>query len=83
MVELSTEFQPPGRGMGSGNRAPGMEKQKVGPNRELEIKLLIGLGLKLGFILSFYSHAPCVYSPFPVLYFINIPAPCSERILCM
>ena len=43
------------------------ENEKWEQNRELEIKLLIGLGFKLGFVPIFYFPIPCTCSPFPIL----------------
>ena len=89
MVELSTEFDSstlffnPLGGNGERKSSTGNGKMKNGNKTELEMKSLIGLRWKLGFFLIFHFHAARAYPPFPVLYFINIPAPCSERILFM
>ena len=48
------------------------ERKKWEQTRELEMKLLIGLGFKLGFFFPNF-HFPVPRSPFPVPRFGNIP----------
>ena len=60
------------RGKATGERARGMERKKWEQSGELELKLLIGLGFKLGF----FSQFPFFRSPLPGLC-SPLPAPRS------
>ena len=71
------------RGKGTGERARGMERKKWEQSGELELKLLIGLGFKLGFFSQFpffryplpvpHSPVPGPRSPFLLPRFGNLP----------
>ena len=66
-----------------------MEKQKVGTKQRAGNKVTDRVRMKVKFCPRiFHFHVLRVCSPFPVpgspflvLRFVNIPAPCSERIL--
>lgn len=64
------------RGKGTGERARGMERKKWEQSGELELKLLIGLGFKLGF----FSQFPFFRSPLPVPH-SPVPGPRSPFLL--
>ena len=67
--------------MGSGNRARGMEKEKVGTKQRIENKVTDRVRMKVKFYPHFlFSRSPCLF-PVPRSPFIKIPPPCSERIL--
>ena len=64
------------RGKGTGERARGMERKKWEQSGELELKLLIGLGFKLGI----FSQFPFFRSPLPVPH-SPVPGPRSPFLL--
>ena len=55
------------RGTGSGNEHREQENVEWEQNRDLEMKLLIGLGFELGFVPIFHFPVLVPRSPFPVL----------------
>ena len=57
---------------GAGNESWEQESEKWEQKRELEMKLLVGLKFKLGFVPIFHFPVPRACSPLLVLRFSNI-----------
>ena len=60
------------RGTGSGERAQGTTKYRMGTKPRFGMKLLIGLGFELGFVSIFHFPVPRIGSPLPVPRSSNI-----------
>ena len=57
----------------TGNEQGEQENEKWEQNKELEMKLLIGLGFKWSFVSIFHFPVPRARFPLPVPRFSNIP----------